>query len=141
MLLCWNVRCLDTRGKESKDRILWLDTNNLLPETKAEVELCLSTSGSSVNPKMLKYRHFFKEEHVTSADLEKSLRAGGGTGASALKATSKMTLEIHSQSGEKHGSQRHGFTKTRNSWCGSRTPSHRSCWPDCRSHSKSSILR
>ncbi len=77
MLLCWNVRCLDTRDKESKDRILWLDTNDLLPETKAEVELCLSTSGSSVNPKMLEYRHFFKEEHVTTADLEKPIGPGG----------------------------------------------------------------
>lgn len=40
MLLHWNIRYLDTRDRQFKDRVLWLDTDQLAPATRSAIELC-----------------------------------------------------------------------------------------------------
>ncbi len=77
MLLFWRIRYLDTGDKQFKDRDLWLDADELDPATKAAVELCHSTTEASNDRGILRYRHLFKEQEHTPAELEEMYRCCG----------------------------------------------------------------
>jgi hypothetical protein len=83
MLLFWRIRYLDTTDRQFKDRDLWLNTDDLDPMTKAEVELCQSTREASNDRGMLRYKHLFEEKNYTPAKLNELLkRCGAMSGVS-----------------------------------------------------------
>ncbi len=62
MLLVWKMRYLDTRDREFKDRVLWLDTGTLEPVTKAVVEAIHDLRDTGRGREMLRYRQLFREQ-------------------------------------------------------------------------------
>jgi hypothetical protein len=69
MLLSLHVRYLDSRDKQFKGRVLWLDTDTLDPVTKAAVEATREIASSS-GREMLRYRHLFEEKDCAREDGE-----------------------------------------------------------------------
>ena len=74
MVVFWKIRYVDTRHKQFKDRELWLDTDELDPAVKAEVELYFDTRDGSNERKILQYRHLFTEREAASAEMDGALQ-------------------------------------------------------------------
>lgn len=78
MLLLWKICYLDSRDRQTKNRELWLDTNELDPTTRASLELCneLRSLGKSKN--MVQYRHLFKESDLSPSEVNELVERHGG---------------------------------------------------------------
>jgi hypothetical protein len=78
MLIFWNIRYIDTRDREFKDRYLWLETSNLDATTKAAVELCHALDGPGSNQDMLRYRQLFQEKKHSDEEFNELVTQSGG---------------------------------------------------------------
>jgi len=71
MNLFWQIRYLDTREKQFKDRDLWLDTGTLDDTTKVAVELACELKDIGHRRDMLRYRHLFCEKNHAKGELNR----------------------------------------------------------------------
>ena len=81
MLLFWRIRYLDSRDQSFKDRDLWLETDTLDAVTRAAVELCSQLKDSGRQRGWLQYRHLFREENLSEAELNERVGRHGGMGS------------------------------------------------------------
>jgi len=84
MLLFWRIRYLDRRDRQFKDRDLWLDTKTLDPVTRAAVELCDEMERPGRGPRMLRYRHLFREKTFSGDEMDGMVHRCGGVNAFCL---------------------------------------------------------
>jgi len=78
MLLFWRIRYLDTRDKKFKDRDLWLETDVLDPVAKVAVEAIHDLKDLDRGREMLRYRHLFREQKYSDAELNNLCACHGG---------------------------------------------------------------
>lgn len=70
MLLFWRIQYLDTRDRQFKDRVLWLETNTLDPVTKIALEATHELKDVvGHSRRMLRYRHLFHEKRYSEDEL------------------------------------------------------------------------
>ncbi len=77
MLLSWQIRYLDTRDREFKDRHLWLETDQLDPVTRAAVEATYDMQESWHSREMVRFRHLFEEREQSKAELQDTFARHG----------------------------------------------------------------
>ncbi len=106
MLLFWRIRYLDSRNKQLKDRDLALDTTTLDAVSKAAIEV-ICERGNSVDRRILRFRHLFREDVPTEELNDLCLRSRGMNSFSLVD-------YVEDETGMELTPQRFGFLLTGN---------------------------